>query len=575
MAALRTFGTLPKACDEDRQRRWVAALIFALAVFLVVPSFIFENNQHEIEIDFGQLCFYALIAGSVVALLLYGALSLASRWVAAAFVVAGLGLFIVAKFYILPTYVPLLDGTETFAGLSTAGGILSLLVTIAVGIVSIAAARYVPTSALRMVALVLALIGLQPLLQSKNWTLKIPETSVPKSDFVRFSTKGDVLMVVLDTVQSDVALEVLEENPKLASEWVGFDYFWNHIGKAPTTLMSMLPIYSGKEYAGGSVKQQYAGLKNDSIFSDAQAAGYGVQFVGLSFFDCFLETCLQRAVLLPVSQLDASIAEYAKLIDVGLMRVLPSPLHSWWYNNSNGRLQGLVSRQPSGFQQQSAESLRTLADQMEALERTPAIKLLHIMGAHPPIVLDGNCALVRQKRKSRDAYKALVACSLVRFTSVLQALKRIGVYDQTTIVVMADHGETVGQGRDPDKMLFGEVPVLSGRLGRFSPMMAIKLKGESHPFRINGAPSATSDLRATLCAHVFKCEAPGVDIFALASGAKRERSFIDFRLHQTDHRTLDGMPSEAYVRFSGTGHLKDFAYDPSRVPDRQRFIKKK
>ena len=63
------------------------------------------------------------------------------------------------------------------------------------------------------------------------------------------------------------------------------------------------------------------------------------------------------------------------------------------------------------------------------------------------------------------------------------------------------------------------------RRGRFSPLLAIKLPKAHHNFRLSSVPAQNSDLRATLCGNVLRCDRDiqGEDVFRLEEGVSRER----------------------------------------------------
>jgi Sulfatase len=567
---------MPKSSESVTRAVLSTAALF-LPIFLLIPTFIYSNNPHDIALDYVNIL---LIAGvlTLAAIAVTAPICLFTR---GSFVAAGLGLAIAAKLYFLPSYVPLLDGDEVFAKLNSFEGIwsiASLVVLVAAGILI---ARRLSTVALGFVVGAFALMGLQPLLEAKNWTFDWPsftashEPGSTEDKFLEFSRDGDTLVILLDTVQTDVFAQVLEEKPELQEALSGFTYFWNTIGEAPTTLMSMVPIYSGAPYDGGSVSARYADLRNSSIFSDFEKHGYGTALAGVSLFDCPAMACTGPSTLNVMGEFKSNAGDYLELLEVGLLRVLPTFAHNEWYSQGDGRLRAALLDIPINRAQQHLAMLDVLASGLSVSDDSPNFKMLHLMGTHSPINLDGNCNAIstKLKGKPRAPYKDQVECNIRATIKLIDALKRAGIFDKMTIVLIADHGNNSGEPRETLKPLLGVVPPVWGRRARFDPLFAVKRPGDQGPFRLSAVPARISDLRATLCDQVLKCEyeVPGEDAFNLSEDLPRERCFIDFYLWQIDHRKLDGMPPEAYREFCADGLLSEANYDPSGIPPRSKF----
>lgn len=568
---------MPKS-SESVTRAVLSSAALALPIFLLIPTFIYWNNPHDIALEYGNL------------LLIAGVLTLAAIAVTApicvftrgSFVAAGLGLAIAAKLYFLPSYVPLLDGDEVFAKLNSFEGIWSIVTLVVLVAAGILIARRLSTTALGFVVGAFVLMGLQPLLEAKHWNFDWPSFTADVShaagsveaDLLEFSRSGDVLVVLLDTVQSDVFAEVLQEHPQYQQELSGFTYFWNTTGKAPTTLMSMVAIYSGVPYDGGSVSARYADLRNASVFSDFEKRGYDTILAGVSVYDCPAMECTGPLRFNLMGELESDASAYLELLEVGLMRVFPTVVHEDWYNRGVGRLRILLPNVPANTAQQYIAMLDTLSSSLSISNSAPRFKMLHLLGSHSPITLDRHCSTAKVDGKPRAAFKELVECNVRAFVGLIAALKKVGVYDHTTIVLLADHGnDTDAPVYTLDDPLLDTVPPLSGRRARFSPLFAVKLPGETRGFRLSAAPAEISDLRATLCGQILKCEydVPGQDVFQLAEDAHRTRCFVDFKLWQKDHRRLDGMPQEASQEFCVEGLLPNAVYDPGSIPSRSKF----
>ena len=77
--------------------------------------------------------------------------------------------------------------------------------------------------------------------------------------------------------------------------------------------------------------------------------------------------------------------------------------------------------------------------------------LSHLFGVHAPILNDENCSLVKEDSVSRHKRNQGV---LFAVRTYIDNLKKLGIYDKSTIIVMADHGEF----GDTDSIFFVKKP---------------------------------------------------------------------------------------------------------------------
>lgn len=101
----------------------------------------------------------------------------------------------------------------------------------------------------------------------------------------------------------------------------------------------------------------------------------------------------------------------------------------------------------------------------------------------------------------------------------LQKLKDAGVYDNSTIIVMADHGYGY----------YRTTPFL----GRANPLFAVKGKGEHHEMEINEAPVSFEDLQEAY--PKLMDGAAGGEIFDHHAGEDRPRRVVIYHYGEEEH----------------------------------------
>ena len=111
------------------------------------------------------------------------------------------------------------------------------------------------------------------------------------------------------------------------------------------------------------------------------------------------------------------------------------------------------------------------------IETTPEkmFKFIHIEGAHTPFDLDENMNFLE---KEDGSYEQKIVASIKIIDAYLKRLKEYGVYDNSVIIVMADHGYDV----------VGSIE------GRMNPILYIKGLNEKHDLVVSNSPISYVDL---------------------------------------------------------------------------------
>lgn len=513
----------------------LAALALSASILLLVPSFFYQTQADSIDLPFGNFLLIGTVAFLVIALILAAIAVVLRKQIDFSRLYVALAVAVTVKALFLASYVPMLDGDAAFAPLFSSHGLWSavtLLIAVGLGLTAVYLMKLGAGPALAAVLM----FSLQPLLDAKNRTfstssLSFEKTGQPTPLLELSKSSRNVLIVLIDTFSSDVFAEIVERSEVFRPELSGFTYFYNTISYAPYTMMSMQNVYSGRTYSGGDVVDIYGSMREDSLFTDFEESGGSTALGGFFFYkQCPAQQCWSEVQILGTRPIEASVLSYLELLDNGLLRVVPTSLQRWIYNAGDGHLRGYLDPSLQDRGHLSDRVIRDFARNLRAVDSAPALKFLHLMTTHSPLVLDERCRKVRQMSHARDNYKKQAACAISGFVALLKALKAARVYDNTTIVLLGDHGASVA-GRVPDRRFFGVVQPVVGRVGRFKPVLAIKPAEAREPFALSGVPAQLGDLRRTLCAisdDGCQGDVPGEDLFSLAPGVDRRREFVDY-----------------------------------------------
>src|SRR5262249_7611841 len=120
----------------------------------------------------------------------------------------------------------------------------------------------------------------------------------------------------------------------------------------------------------------------------------------------------------------------------------------------------------------------------------PTFKLFHLLNAHPPLSANENCQF-EPMPMTRKNYLRTNVCSMKTFVRFLARLKSLGVYDNSLIIFLGDHG---AKGQDT-----GVARVVPGvQTGDAWPALAIKPAHSHGALRVSHAPADVADVAATI-----------------------------------------------------------------------------
>ncbi|HEY8382295.1 MAG TPA: sulfatase-like hydrolase/transferase [Microvirga sp.] len=499
-----------------------AALILSLSagtlasavVFLALPTTLFEGNRAEFKRDLLDIVLtFALPALILILSAILPALMLPRRlsiWWASAMAATALYLWAYGSFVVYD--FGLLDG-QAFVIAASKAQMIAEVVCIAVLVVAtLFVARTKPELTAGLLAVLTAgniAVAATPLLNRDT-----ERPAVKRYDeLYQFSKEKNVLVILLDAMQSDIFDEIVASDEALRETLTGFTFFTDTAGVAPTTFLSMPAIHSGLEYDRVTAIPAYSreAIEQQSFLNQLARNGYVTTLInpigGLCPRD--IKLCVDDTDVLGGSSM-ALRQNATTLLDLTLLRVAPLALKPAVYNKGQWTISRLVQEPVlAHFVLRGNALLMDLARNMTTVQ-VPTAKFLHLFGTHLPIVLDDQCVYRAEKiTHSRDAYKAQVACSLAALRTLLTTMKQQGFYDNSAIVIMADHGTAnMPHARAVNA---ASRPINARKIGQASPTFAVKPYNATQAFSRSDDPISIADAGAILCGMIKDChvERPG------------------------------------------------------------------
>ena len=176
------------------------------------------------------------------------------------------------------------------------------------------------------------------------------------------------------------------------------------------------------------------------------------------------------------------------------------------------------------------------------ITKDKCFRYIHLEGAHVPFEFDENLNIIKN-----GTYHQKIIASLKVAKMYLERLKESGVYENSAIVIMSDHGFSGTTNINP--------------IERMHPVLLVKGINESHAFKVSNAPVSYVDL-----AEAFVKLTQGNksdEIFNYKDGDYRERTFYSYHFGKEEHLVemkTDGQADDC-SRMKKTGAEYDYNYN--------------
>jgi hypothetical protein len=347
------------------------------------------------------------------------------------------------------------------------------------------------------------------------------------------SSKQNVFHFVLDGFQSDAFHDIVKaERAEMDRQYSGFTFFSNHMGAFPTTIVSIPAMLTGASYRNQEPMRRFIAkeFKRASIFRAMRDQGYQVDAMSGLMYDKPSTTNYYRLPT-PYVTYD-SYVRFAgwQLADLALFRHSPHVLKPWIYNDQSWRLQTTFgdSMDTAGRRFMPVNGQAFLADytsRMRIAHDKPTYKYLHAGVPHWPVSVNANCEYIGARSLRRPNYTDQARCGIRRVGALLDKLRELGLYESSLIVISSDHGVALPpQGFTDDRDVLGAP--LSELAGSALALLIVKPPNSTGPIRISDAPSAITDIPATIVDTLgLKNPFPGTSALKLDEHAARPRQF--------------------------------------------------
>ncbi|MFZ3171885.1 MAG: sulfatase-like hydrolase/transferase [Carboxydocellales bacterium] len=376
--------------------------------------------------------------------------------------------------------------------------------------------------------------------------------SINEESKYKFSKKKNVIILVLDTFQTDIFQEIVNESPEIKKVFNGFTYYRNSVGGYPTTYPSIPLLLTGSYYNNSVPMQKF--LKNAyssaSIPLILKQNGYQVDLYPVALQTIYYDESI-ASNLVRSGNISGKLDSYRKeslvnIYKVTMFKYIPHIIKKHYYYILTPEIKN------------DLEFANDITSESMAIGGKPIFKYFHLRGVHPPFSL--NDRLVPEKLEySRNGYKIQAKAALEITKKFLTSLKKNGIYDNSMIFIVGDHGlGTFGINLSASGYTeSGKITKLTSNYTIASgiPLILVKPFASTEDMKVSDAPVSLSDIPKTITSELgLTVKYPGRSMFTIKESDIRERRFLAY---QWEHEYWDKayLPSMQEYIISGFSWL--------------------
>lgn len=497
---------------------YLQCLLTALTFGLIGPVTLYISNQSEFAFhlsDILPLMILATVAGFAV---LTGICILMKNKVVRG-VVSAVILGIGVAFYIQANFMSggygQLNGQDIDWSSMVGKGILNTLVWLACIIIPVVVVlrkkrnRFGFQKVAAGLALAIQILGLVLVLVSSGGldTTVDDDFTVYTSDAFTLSEEKNVVVFLLDNFSSVLFEEIITEDTSYSAKFDGFTYFPDTVGVGCNTKGSLPFILTGLWNENSYKYKDYLnkGFDNNNLYEKLDDLEYDSRlFVDKKYLG---NTAVQYFENMSGGKTKVAAGKIAPLMyKFTAFTYMPHFLKPafWFYSGEFSGASQSVANQLN--LSNDPEFYKSLVKHGVTVNKDyeGAYRFYYLSGAHSPFNMNENAEAVdsgsvTMKQRAKGALKIVA--------DYLQKLRELDLYDNTMVVVMADHGNW-------------EEDVV------FNPMFFVKpFDSDVKGLQTSNAPITYEDLMPTLIEAVTGKDA-GTTVFEVEENAQRERRFL-------------------------------------------------
>ncbi len=317
----------------------------------------------------------------------------------------------------------------------------------------------------------------------------------------QISDKENVFMFILDTIDEEYYQEYVKNHPDVEKKLTGFTHYDNNLASGSRTTMAVPSMITGKPFKKQSTYSEFIKsiYSEDNPLSQLNMAGYdvGVYSESVLFSE---ETSDYVMNIMPDTGIVGSwMILTKKIYKLDLCKFLPHFLKKYiWFDTAEFES---AKEDTDRYRMNDVKFYNNYKKEGFSTDGgNKVFRLYHRYGAHEPYTMNSKIKRVKETTCTEQ-----VAGTINIVMDMLDELKEKGLYDNSTIIITADHG---------DKFKAGYA------------MLLVKKAGDTSEYKTTHVPSSSFDLAlflSEIAGEELDDQEYGMKLDSLTEGMKRER----------------------------------------------------
>ena len=423
------------------------------------------------------------------------------------------------------------------------------------------------SSIISIFIVLIEIITLTTLVITNNGIKETEEKGLRNSNIFNLSKKENIVVFMSDTFEGTYMNKILEEYPEYKEKLSDFTYFDNCTGVSFFTYSSMPTLLTGVECQVGNTLDENLDycFENTDLYKVLKENGYSTEI--------YTEKALTPTNTEQIDNLNTNtdvittVETKGKIVEkmykYVLYRYLPHFLKPKFvvtsdeFNNIKSEDISLSYKDKTYFLDDVVFNNVLTTGEITTNDAKKSFKFYQTNGMHIPYNTTADLKYDETKEyngkdeKERRYNEAIASLNLL--CNYIEELKKAGIYEQTTIIFLADHGYD----------------------NRFYTNLIVKKANEEHEFKISSAPvTLKDDLIPTILNIATNSKEYGKDFFDYEEGEKRIRQVGDYT-YETNYSIIGKNRYEVLSKMTFQSEDKAKEKEKFYVVDEEYFNEEK
>jgi hypothetical protein len=276
-------------------------------------------------------------------------------------------------------------------------------------------------------------------------------TKVEKKDIVvttegmyTLSKNKNIVVFILDTFDAQYMNEIIQKDTQFVQQFDGFIYYDNTVGMYPTTKGALPHLLTGIKYLNETKYDEYLdnAFRKTNFYTVLKRNNYvaGVYTSPTAFnkqIPDIIQNIIERAHITIKNPARFSNELYHLTATKYFPHVLKRTI--WVYSSEIDNYKNVETVKTPLYRSDDIYfNQRLLEDGLDLLADNNIFRFYHLNGAHPPYTYNDKVETVPREQESSAYNQSKGALQIV--LNYIAQLKKLNVYDNSLILVMADHG---------------------------------------------------------------------------------------------------------------------------------------